>query len=212
MERPVDKAKPDGAETADANTPASRWKPHVSLSTLFSVAAVALSIISLYFSYTTSIDSAQVEAIKTEYGLFTDLGRTQFDHPLMAHLFAYTPEQYQINAQKVAQYSQALQPQDRLKYLLEEQGIANYFFTLFEETYFYWVHAKKSGNKTRAELLDGDMDYFSQQMCNPRLAWYWDTKKGMRMAYNFASALQKYVEQQMKARSCVSQDAKGPFG
>ena len=130
MERPVDKAKPDGAEAAGASAPASRWKLHLSLSTLFSVAAVGLSVVSLYFSYTISVDSAHVEAIKTEYGLFTDLGRTQFDHPLMAHLFAYTNEQYKNSVEKVRRYSESLQPQEKLKYLLEEQGIANYFFTL----------------------------------------------------------------------------------
>jgi hypothetical protein len=179
---------------------------------IIAIIALAISGISLYFSYNSGSDSAHVEALKTEYSLFVDLSRTQYEHPTMSHLFAFTPEQYSIASQKVADFSGSLQKSDRLKLLLEEQGVANYIFTLFEETYFYWNHAKENGDRTRLELLAGDMDFFSQQMCNPRLAWYWDAAKGLRMAYNFAPALQKYVRQQLKNRSCTDEDAKGPFG
>jgi hypothetical protein len=176
------------------------------------IVALAISGISLYFSYNSGTDTAHVEALKTEYSLFVDLSRAQYEHPTMSHLFAFTPEQYNITSQRVAEFSSSLQKSDRLKLLLEEQGIANYLFTLFEETYFYWKHAQENGDRTRLELLAGDMDFFSQQMCNPRLAWYWDANKGQRMAYNFAPALQKYVQQQLKNRSCTDEDPKGPFG
>ena len=210
MDQPVEKAKAEGAQ-ADAAGP-SQWHLKLSFATLLSIAAFGLSLISLYFSYTSGVDSAHIEALKTEHGLFTDLGRMQIDHPLMAHLFAYTPEQYDNASRKVGQISQSLQPQEKLKYLMEEQGIAHYFFTLFEETYFYWDHAKESGNRTRAELLDGDLNWFSRQICNPRLAWYWDPDKGVRLALNFSTELQSYVEEKMKKRKCVARDAKGPLG
>lgn len=212
MERPVENAKPNDAETAGTRMRAFLSMLRISPSTAFSILALVMSGGSLYLSYYAGVDSAHIEALKTEHGLFTDLAKTQYDHPAMSHLFAFTSEQYTITTRQVAALSQALPAPDKLKYQLEEQGIAHYIFTLLEETYFYWVHAKEVGDWTRAKLLDGDMDYFSQQMCNPRLAWYWDTAKGMRMAYSFSNELRRYVEQQMKDRACNVEDATGPFG
>lgn len=193
--------------------PRHRWRRLDYFGISMSLLAFVVSGISLYVSYVTGNDVANVDAIKTEYALFSDFAKLQYEHPLMSHLFAFTPEQYRSTAGKIAEVAATLDQAKRTSYRLEEQGIANFIFTSFEETFYYWTHAGNLGDSARLNLLDGDMDYFVQQMCNPRLAWYWSPTHGMRLALNFSGDLQRYVAKRLATQPCVAPpDPKGPFG
>ena len=181
--------------------------------TILSLLALAVSGISLYFSYVISADVANVDAIKSEYALFTNLSRLQYEHPLMSHLFAVTAEQYRMAKDQIASVAAASNAEKRTTSRLEELGIANSIFTSFEETFYYRRQAEQAKDSARMRLLDGDLDYFNQLICNPRLAWYWDPNKGLRLALQFAGDLQTYVAEQKARNPCVpAPDTTGPFG
>jgi hypothetical protein len=183
------------------------------LTLITSMVALVVSGLSLYVAYQSANDTSQVAAIQAEYALFGGFATLQYEHPLMTHLFAYTPEQYDNATKQVMAAAKPLPDEEKRKYLLEEQGIANSIFTSFEETYYFWLHSKDSAYQPHAQLLEDDMMWFARQMCNPRLAWYWDKDNGMRLSLNYALDLRTYLEKAHQKLPCFApEDMSGPFG
>jgi hypothetical protein len=198
------------AETGAPGGPGKKQIDWPSLIT--STVALVVSCLSLFVAYQSANDTSQVAAIQTEYALFGSFATLQHEHPLMTHLFAYTPEQYRNTTKQITAVAKSLKDEEKAKFLLEEQGIANSIFTSFEETYYFWVHSKDAAYQPRAKLLEDDMSWFARQMCNPRLAWYWDQDKGMRLSLNYARELRMYLESAHQELPCVAaEDLSGPF-
>lgn len=178
---------------------------------LLSVTALGVSYISYRNSEHTSLDVAGADAIKTEYQIFKDLARAQLEHPHLVHLFAVTVDGYRSLSSQVGAGVSSLDAGAKRKLLLQERAMADYIFTAFEETYYHWDHARKVGDKDRAALLHGDLEYFQYQLCNSRLAWYWD-KKGGNLGIAYAADLQDYYKKNVLTNCVVEDlDPDGPF-
>lgn len=176
---------------------------------LLPVVAFVLSLVALYISQQAQDDVARMEAVKTEYDIYNDLARLQLDNPLMTHLFAFTPAAYRRQAASTKAATSAT-GNDRLKLLLEEQSLAHYIFTHYEETYFLWQQAL-GGEDRRRVWLEGNLQYFNKLLCgNPRLLWYW-SDNGKKLGQEFAPTLQNYYSEEVAADCPVQPDQEGPF-
>src|SRR5262249_7781388 len=91
--------------------------------------AFALSLFSLYLSHSAQDSVARVDAVKTQYGLFNDMSHMMTEHPMMVHLFAVTPREYEEQVKVIKAATSSLKSEDRAKLLLQERAIAHYIFT-----------------------------------------------------------------------------------
>src|SRR2546423_5828006 len=178
---------------------------------LFSVIAIGLSFYSLTVSESARRDIARADAIKTEYDLFNGLARAQLEHPMMSHLFAISGETYDQRKNRIAANASRLNEDGRTTFFLEERAMAHYIFTTYEETYYIWEHAQRVGDTDRAALLREDLDYYKDQLCNPRLLWYWDVENGDKLGLLFAARDQKLYSESIIKDCPLMADPKGPF-
>src|SRR5229473_7799802 len=114
---------------------------------LLPIVAFCVSIYSLYVSETAQRDVARMEVIKTEYGLFHDLAQLQLQYPQMTHLFAVTPETYDLDVERIKVSLRAADDTKRAGILLQERALAHYLFTTYEETYYLWRQAITAGDR-----------------------------------------------------------------
>lgn len=177
---------------------------------LLPVVAFVLSLVALFISQSAQDDVVRMEAVKTEYGIYDDLAKLQLDNPLMSHLFAVSPAAYKIQKASINPGESSLTGAERSKLLLQEQAVAHYIFTDYEENYFLLQQAA-GGEERRRTLLADNLDYFNQLLCgNPRLLWYW-SETGRGLGKNFAQQLRSYYEENA-AKDCPNDpDSLGPF-
>jgi hypothetical protein len=140
---------------------------------LLSVIALILSIYSVYDSQKTQELASRTEALKIEYGIYTDLVRLEHDNPFLSHLFMQSPSSYYLATSHIKTAVKNIPPTDRLKFLLQERAIAHYIFTTYEETYYQWLSAGQADNKALSKLLLDNLSFFNDILCNSRLIWYW---------------------------------------
>jgi hypothetical protein len=177
---------------------------------LVSVIALIISIASFWSAANVSRDVGFTDAIKIQYGVYSDLSKLQIEHPLMSHLFAPTAERYDKSVELVGQSVMPLSDAARSSRLLEEGAIANQLFTTFEEIFELWKQAKTIDDNSRAKVYAENLEFFRGVLCNPRLLWYWDPDKGMRMSFDFSAEMRRYYK--AKVTECVVQaDPIGPF-
>jgi hypothetical protein len=183
------------------------------ISLFLSAAALLVSCYSLYTSNRTYQDGARVQALKTEYEIFKGLTQAELDYPLLSHLFTITKKAYDSRSVQVAAAASLLSKEDKAKLLLQERAIAHHIFNMYEETYYNWENAKDAGDTARASLLREDLDFFQDQLCNPRLLWYWDPKdrKGEQLSRYFAKRVQNYYKNDTVVDCPLKPDPKGPF-
>lgn len=186
-------------------------KRRFSIGSILPVVAFALSIYSLYVSEGARRDVARIDVIKTEWGLFHDMGRLRLQYPLMTHLFEGSGELYDSTSERIQLAISSASDLERANLLLQERALASVIFTSFEETYFLWREAQ-GGEKSRAEQLLEDLNYFNDFLCNnPRLLWYWDVRDGGKLGREFADALKSYYNDNILKNCAGDKDAKGPF-
>ncbi len=180
------------------------------LGSALSVTSLILALVSFYLSAAAGKEVARLDTIKTTYGLFTDLGRVQLEHPLMAHLFALTGQSYDANAAEVRTATSTLSDPERARLRLQERALAHHIFTVYEETYYLWREAQTSEPRRR-EILLGDLTFLSSLLCdNPRLFWYWGTK-GAKLGQGFAREVRDYYGVNVLKECPTQGDADGPF-
>jgi hypothetical protein len=181
------------------------------LGSLLPVASMVLALISFYLSISAQKEVARLETIKTTYSLFTDMSRVQLEHPLMAHLFAVTGQDYDANVRDVREATAAVPGPERARLRLQERALAHHIFTAYEETYYLWREAKE-GERGRRELLSGDLAFLNEMLCdNPRLLWYWDTKSGAKLGQRFAAEMRNYYNANVLKDCATRGDPDGPF-
>jgi hypothetical protein len=190
----------------------SRLKQMFGLGTALPVIALLLSLWSFYTSEQARKDVAQVDVIKTEYGLFHQLAQLQLQFPMMEHLLTATEQAYDSNVATIKIASASVSPEDRAKLLLQERAIAHFVFTTYEETFYLWQESRDT-DKKRAQMALDDLQYFNNALCsNPRLLWYWDNSDGGGLETAFAGDLRKYYENNVVKDCPTNKDPNGPFG
>jgi hypothetical protein len=176
-----------------------------------SVSALALSLYNLYDSQRTQDLVSRTEALKIEYGIYTDLVKLEHDNPFLSHLFSQSSATYFSTSSRIKTALKDITPKDRAKLLLEERSLAHYIFTVYEETYYQWQSAKQANNDTLATLLLDNLIFFNDFLCNSRLVWYWDNPVDPLYKV-FSDPLVSYYNANV-ARACsVTPDPSGPIG
>jgi hypothetical protein len=201
-------AEPGSAkESVPPKQKTGRWKFGNPLPWL----AFGLSLFSLYFSHSAQNSVAQIDAVKTQYGLFNDMSHMMTEHPMMVHLFAVTPREYEEQVKVIKAATSSLKPEERAKLLLQERAIAHYIFTVYAETHLLWQQAAE-GDQRKRQLLEQELEFFNDMFCsNYRLAWYWDRAAGDRMSASFGSELGKYYDEKVVKACSPDKDNQGPF-
>jgi len=183
---------------------------HWSFSKLLPILAFALSLFSLYLSYSAQESVARVDTVKTEYSLFNDMSHVMTEHPMMTHLFAVTQREYDGQVRNIKSATSSLHGDERTKLLLQERAITHYIFTVYEENYLLWMQAE--GDKHKQKLLANELEFFNAMFCsNPRLAWYWDSTEGDGLSASFGSDLSNYYDSNVTKACGPDKDALGPF-
>lgn len=177
-----------------------------------SVVALLLSIYSVQASNRAARDASRLDTVKTQYSLFRDLAAVQLQHPLMSHMFSTDDRNYDFNVTRIASSGAAKDAAQKAKLLLEEEGVANYIFTTYEETYQYWDRARKEHDDARVTLLGKDLSYYSSLLCNRRLLWYWDIDNGLGYATQYDIEVTNYYIARVLHSCPMKADPKGPFG
>jgi len=153
-----------------------------------------------------------MDVIKTEYGLFHDLAQLQLQYPEMTHLFAVTPETYDLDVEKIKASLRLADDSKRGEMLLQERALAHYLFTTYEEAYYLWCQAIQAGDRRKKEFAHDDLMYFNDALCNnPRLLWYWDFQGG-KLDRAFAGELRDYYRKNVLTGCETTEDSAGPFG
>jgi hypothetical protein len=125
-------------------------------------------------------------------------------------LFAPTPERYDKAVDLIRAAVSPLAAAARASRLLEEGATANQLLTAYEEVHTLWTQARAVNDGRRAVLFETNLAFFSQLLCNPRLLWYWDIRKGMRLGLEYADEVKRHYQTQTK--DCPGRpDPLGPF-
>jgi hypothetical protein len=70
--------------------------------------------------------------------------------------------------------------EERLRVLMLERAMASRLITMFEHAQKQWVLATEAGDGRRLEMLEIEMDFWTQNMLrNPRMLWYWSEAGGV---------------------------------
>jgi len=182
------------------------------IGSLLPVVALLLSLFSFYTSEMARRDVARIDVIKTEYGLFHQLAQLQLQFPMMEHLFAVSGETYELAVASISAADAGASEQDRAKLQLQERALAHFIFTTYEEAFYLWQQSQGSDQR-RIQLAEDDLAYFNRALCNnPRLLWYWDSKKGGRLDRAFGGELRDYYRKNVLEGCATDADPVGPFG
>jgi hypothetical protein len=176
-----------------------------------SVSALFLSLYNLYDSKRTQDLVARTEALKTEYGIYTDLTKLAHDNPFLSHLLlSQSPAAYYLAVTRIKTALKDMTPTERIKLVLEERAIAHYIFTVYEETYYQWQSATEANSDTLAGLLLEHLKFFNGFLCNSRLLWYWNNSLDPQYQY-FSSDLVSYYDANVSHDCRVTPDPSGPL-
>jgi len=180
---------------------------------------IALLISVLAFSLTsyqacdvkkTRENAEALTAIRTSYEIFSQLSRAEFEHPQLQHLFQTSNAAYRRTARVVRGTVNAESNVDRLRLRLEERGMADYIFTLYEELFFNWKQT--AGRTAEADFLEQDLTgYLPSLLCNPRLQWYWSERGGQLSANYSQDVKDNYKTNVTPSCGKLEMDASGPF-
>lgn len=181
------------------------------LALFVSVLALSLSTYQACDVATTRRNAAGAESIRTSYEIFQELTRSEFEHPLVLHLFETTPQAYRATRRNIRRTTEALSSDERTRALLEERAMADHIFTSYEDLFFNWRHSVET--KDDAAFLSADLSgYLPLLLCNPRLQWYWSDRGG-RLGANYSEELHDHYDKNVAPKCGAGKpDAKGPFG
>ena len=194
-------------EKAPEEQKTSRW----ALVKLLPWLAFGLSLFSLYLSRSAQDSVARIEAVKTEYGLYNDMSHVMTQYPMMTHLFAVTPREYEQQVKVIKTATSSKKADERATLMLQERAIAHYIFTAYAETYLLWQQAA-GGDSRKRQLLEDELAFFNDMFCsNYRLAWYWDGAAGGRLSASFGSDLGRYYDENVVKACSPDKDSHGPF-
>jgi hypothetical protein len=159
---------------------------------LLPVIALILSILSTIFSVFTFQENSSDEAIRSQYQLFLDLTKLPASETAIAHLVAL-PSKYDEVSSLVSRAFQGSSEKEIAAAMLKERFIANYIFTLFEETLYQKNRAANQViNSAKSKFSQEVLDYFTgRALRNPRLLWYWAANGGGLSEY-YEVSTQKY--------------------
>jgi len=190
---------------------AASWKRIFSLGSILPVIALVLSIASFFISEGARRDVARVDVIKTDWGQFREMAALRIQYPMMAHLFEGSGELYDRISETIRLATESSSPREQAVLSLQERAVAGAIFTFFEQTYYLWREAQ-IGEKNRAALIQVDLNYFSDLLCNnPRLLWYWDEKDGGKLGQEFGDSVRAYYGENILKDCAGEKDARGPF-
>lgn len=177
-----------------------------------SLVALALSGFSVYLSMRSSEIQSRAEAIGTQYSLFTELTKMQIDRPLMSHLFALSPIQYDRSIQTLAPVVASLDAKERGQLILQEAAVANHIFTIYEDSYYRLANAHSARDEIRKSMYADAMEnFFKPQMCNRRLIWYWDAEHGQGLENNSTEEVRNHFTNVIQPSCSAALDSVGPF-
>ena len=181
---------------------------------VISVIALLVSIGSTYLNWFYGRDTAKLGAIREAYGTFFEISKLQQTHWQQSHLFAL-PDTYSAISAQVTSSVQPLTSPQRNEFLLKERAVADYIFTLYEQTFYLRRQAESVGDTDRLRFLSEVEDYLTGRMLrNPRLLWYWSAQGGSLMTAYEPATQDHYrarVLQDLKSPLASSSDATGPF-
>ena len=210
MAEQVNSETSSSIQSKEASNAAS-WKRIFSLGSILPVVALVLSIASFFISETARRDVARVDVIKTEWGQFREMAALRIQHPMMAHLFEGSGELYDRISETIRLATKSSSPKEQAILSLQERAVAGAIFTFFEQTYYLWREAQ-IGEKNRAALIQVDLNYFSDLLCNnPRLLWYWDEKDGGKLGQELGDLVRAYYSKNIIKDCAGNKDGSGPF-
>jgi hypothetical protein len=110
------------------------------------------------------------------------------------HVFVL-PGAYESVARDVREAVKISTPEEKARYRLSERAMADYLFSLFEETLYDYRSALAFGDTNRASFEKETLDYFTVRLLrNPRLLYYWD-KSGGHLSAEYSPKTIEYYEQ-----------------
>lgn len=156
----------------------------IEVSTIMSMLALAMSMVSLYQSSSFQKDSSGTEMIKSQYATYYELGRLEVENPQLSHIFAM-PNWYVRASRSVAALVGPLDENKREELILKERAFARIIFTHYEDLFFQWKHASRMGDTERVAFLGEALDYYTDRVLrNPRLLYLW-SEKGANLGIDF---------------------------
>jgi len=156
----------------------------IEASTIMSMLALAMSMISLYLSSSYQKDSSGTDMIKSQYATYYELGRLEVENPQLSHIFAM-PNWYDRASRSVAALVGPLDEKKREELILKERAFARIIFTHYEDLFFQWRHASRMGDTERVVFLGEALDYYTSRVLrNPRLLYLW-SEKGANLGIDF---------------------------
>lgn len=176
---------------------------------LISVLAFSLTSYQACDVKKTRENAEALEAIRTSYQIFGQLSRAEFEHPQLQHLFQTSNAGYRRIVRIVRGTVKTESDADRLRLRLEERGMADYIFTLYEQLFFNWKQT--AGRSAEANFLQQDLTgYLPLLLCNPRLQWYW-SEHGGQLSGNYSQELLDNYKTNVTPSCGLQMDASGPF-
>ena len=163
----------------------------IEVSTIMSMLALAMSIISLYQSSSFQKDSSGTEMIKSQYATYYELGRLEVDNPQLSHIFAM-PNWYDRAFRSVVALVGPLDEKKREELILKERAFARIIFTHYEDLFFQWRHARRMGDTERVAFLGEALNYYTSRVLrNPRLLYLW-SEKGANLGIDFEAETREH--------------------
>ena len=179
-----------------------------------SIFAIAVSLLSAYFSIKSYRDTVTQQAIDNTYKTFYDISVAGMSNSDLIHLCAM-PETYNVVQKEIHLSLMPITERKRAEYRLKERAFANYLFGFYENTLLQYLESIKSRNSDRTDFLEGVLDYFRTKVLrNPRLLYLWDSNGG-KLSVNYAKVTiedhDKNVLKSIDSSLTLSVDSIGPY-
>ena len=169
-------AHQNDAESSKSNTSGASLSDVVAVVT--SSLALVVSVASAYYSYQFHRDSTGTQVIAEAYATYYDINNKQAENVDVGHIFV-PAEDYARTATLVSRAVGDASPMEVARYQLKEKAMAEYMFTVFEQTIYQHDHAVSVGDGKRAAFLQTVLEYFTGRVLrNPRLLYYWSPAGG----------------------------------
>ena len=139
-----------------------------------SLMALALSALTFYLGYRNRKRDVPFDVIPKSYERYYDMNRIELQYPHLTHLFV-TYDKYDQIKKIVSQYTNHIDEERRLSFLLQERAVVDLLMSYYEQILFQW---RSTGDKER-EFVSGIIDYFEGRLLrNPRVVWWWQADCG----------------------------------
>ncbi len=184
------------------------------ISDLLAFFAIIISILSIWLSIRTHVESSASQTVWSQYEHFAHIVQAQVDHPQLSHLFS-VPESYESVLNEVRASIQGFSQSEKIRLKLQERAMADYIFNEFEQSFYQINRANPLFDTSSRKFYEEVLAYFTRSLLrNPRLLYYWSAEGG-ELCFNYEPCTIDYYEANVLNDSSLplkfKPDPVGPF-